>query len=364
MAAWRTACPTFLPMKGTVLSGTSRRKFVLSTLAFLTAVAVDQDILAAGERRPTVPGHHVPGGFRNVSEDYSYPFVQRARGLFRRRRAPRERLVAFVNDGRELRNNGHLATATWVGHSTFVVQIGGLNVVTDPHWGEMASPVRFAGPRRVTPPGIRFEDLPAIDAVVISHDHYDHLDEWTILRLAREHRPRFFAPLGIGAWLRARGIENVIDLDWWQDARFRGLTVTCTPAQHSSGRGLDDQNRRLWSSWIIDGGDRRVFFAGDTGYYGGFKEIGERFGPCDLALIPIGGYSDFRRRHPNHVNPEEAVQLLEDVRGEVMIPMHWGTFDFNQEPPSEPPERLMREAAARGLEEQIVVLSPGETMHW
>ena len=194
-----------------------------------------------------------------------------------------------------------------------------------------------------------FEDLPPIDVVVISHDHYDHLDETTVRRLARDHHPRFFVPLGLKEWLGARGIDDVVELDWWGRAEFRGLTIVCTPAQHSSGRRLDDQNRRLWSSWAIEGSSKSLFFAGDTGYYPGLKEIGDRLGPFDLALIPIGGYSDFRKHHPNHVNPEEAVQLFEDVRGKLMVPMHWGTFDFNQEPAAEPPARLRREAR-RGAE--------------
>jgi N-acyl-phosphatidylethanolamine-hydrolysing phospholipase D len=127
---------------------------------------------------------------------------------------------------------------------------------------------------------------------------------------------------------------------------------------------VNDQNRRLWSSWVIAGAQRRLFFAGDTGYYTGLKEIGDRLGPFDLALIPIGGYGDFGRRHPNHVNPEEAVQLFEDVRGRLMVPMHWGTFDFNRENASEPPTRLMREASRRGLEERVAILSPGQTSRW
>jgi N-acyl-phosphatidylethanolamine-hydrolysing phospholipase D len=156
----------------------------------------------------------------------------------------------------------------------------------------------------------------------------------------------------------------VVELDWWEQARFRDLTFVCTPAQHSAGRGLNDQNRRLWSSWVIAGTERRAFFAGDTGYYAGLKEIGTRFGPFDLALIPIGGYGDHRHHHPNHVNPEEAIQLFEDLRGTLMVPMHWATFDFNRESASEPPERLMREAARRGLEGNVTVMRPGQTTGW
>jgi N-acyl-phosphatidylethanolamine-hydrolysing phospholipase D len=314
------------------------------------------------------PHHRLGGGFRNLESTYAYSIVG-LRGLprFVRERLSRgpsgARLAPLANDGAAVRANGTVPTVTWVGHSTFLVQLDGVNILTDPHWGDRASPVSFAGPRRLIPPGIRFEDLPDIDVVVISHDHYDHLDEDTVRRLAREHRPRFFVPLGIGAWLAERGIDDVVELDWWQSAPFAGLRIHCTPAQHSSGRTLADQNVRLWSSWVVLGRERRLYFAGDTGYYAGLAEIG-RLGPFDLALIPIGGYKDFARHHPNHVNPEEAAQLFEDVRGRLLVPMHWGTFVLNREPADEPPRRLMAEAVRRGVEEQIAVLSPGQTIHW
>jgi N-acyl-phosphatidylethanolamine-hydrolysing phospholipase D len=253
---------------------------------------------------------------------------------------------------------------TWVGHSTFLVQLDGVNIVTDPHWGDRASPVAFAGPRRLAAPGLRFEDLPPVHAVVISHDHYDHLDAATVERIARTHRPTFFVPLGVKALIADMGARDVVELDWWESWRLRGLTFVCTPAQHSSGRGLHDQNRRLWSSWTVTSATKRFFFAGDTGYFHGLRQIGRELGPFDLALIPIGGYSGVRPRHPNHVDPEEALQLFEDVRGRVMVPMHWGTFDFNREPFREPPDRLLAEALHRGIEDSIAVLSPGQTIHW
>ena len=257
-------------------------------------------------------------------------------------------LLRLENDGVALRNNGSEPTITWVGHSTFLLQLDGVQILTDPHWGDRA---------------LRFEDLPPIHAVVISHDHYDHLDVPTITRLAREHAPRFFVPLGLRTWLGEREVHDVVELDWWETASFRGLTIGCTPAQHSSGRGIHDQNLRLWASWVV-WGSRRFFFAGDTGYSAGLKEIGRRFGPFDLAAIPIGGYASYGERHPNHLNPEEALQFFEDIQGGLMVPMHWGAFAMNREPFREPPERLLTEALRRGLEERIAVLSPGQTIHW
>jgi N-acyl-phosphatidylethanolamine-hydrolysing phospholipase D len=342
---------------------------VVGGLLLLSLVLTDLSTLAAFPPRGGGPAHHLRSGFQNVDPQYAYTVALRARRALQQslgRRPPRGRAFdVLANDGAELRANGTVATATWVGHSTFLIQLDGVNVLTDPHWGDRASPVGFAGPRRLVPPGLRFEDLPPIHAVVISHDHYDHLDETTVRRLAAAHRPTFFVPLGIGAWLRGAGIDSpVVELDWWERRRFRGLVLVCTPAQHSSGRTLTDQNRRLWSSWAILGRSQRLFFAGDTGYYGGFREIGERLGPFGLALIPVGGYYAWGEQHPNHVNPEEAVQVFEDVRARLMVPMHWGTFDMNREPFREPPDRLLAEALRRGLEERIALLSPGQTIHW
>ena len=314
------------------------------------------------------PGHHVARGFRNLDPGYAYSIAARIAHVVGRPPAPdRGRpLDVVANDGRALRGRLAAPALTWIGHATFLVQLDGVNVLTDPHWGFRTSPVGFAGPKRLLPPGVGFDDLPRIDAVVISHDHYDHLDLETVTRLARAHAPTFFVPLGLKAWFVDAGIENVVELDWWQSRRVGGITITCTPAQHSSGRSimLTDQNRRLWSSWAIISESRRFYFAGDTGYFAGFAEIGRRLGPFDAAALPIGGYSDYPHHHPNHVNPEESVRAFRDLRGRLLVPMHWGTFELNREPYREPPDRLLREAQREGLEESIAVLSPGQTIRW
>jgi N-acyl-phosphatidylethanolamine-hydrolysing phospholipase D len=333
--------------------------------AFLLAdLASIPEAVPASDR----PGHHLVHGFRNLDPQYAYSVGARILHVVGRvpARGRGEPLQVVANDGRGVRGRLGAPVLTWIGHATFLVQLDGVNVLTDPHWGDRTSPVSFAGPRRLVRPGIRFEDLPPIHAVVISHDHYDHLDVETVSRLAREHAPTFFVPLGLKDWFRDVGIDKVVELDWWQSRRVGSIRITCTPAQHSSGRSvlLNDQNRRLWASWVLASDTRRFYFGGDTGYFAGFREIGRRLGPFDVAALPIGGYSDYPHHHPNHVSPEESVRAFEDLRGHLLVPMHWGTFELNREPFGEPPDRLRRAAQRRGLEESIAVLSPGQTIRW
>ena len=258
----------------------------------------------------------------------------------------------------------HNPSITWIGHSTMLVRMDGVTFLTDPIFSERASPLSFAGPKRLVEPGVPLEDLPPIDFVTLSHDHYDHTDLPSVEALARRGA-RFVAGRGMGELVRGVG-GDVVELDWWQTGRVGDVTITCTPAQHSSGRSvtLTDQNRRLWSSWVIASTARRFYFAGDTGYFTGFGEIGRRFGPFDVAALPIGGYSDYREHHPNHVSPEESVRAFQDLRAHLLVPMHWGTFELNREAYHEPPDRLLREAQRQGLEESVAVLSPGQTIRW
>ena len=242
-----------------------------------------------------------------MDPDAAYSLVARARHLLHRAVAGRPARgpapTTVPNDGAALRANRSEPTITWVGHATFLVQLDGENILTDPVWADSTGPLPFTGFRRLVPPGLRFEDLPRIDAVVISHDHWDHLDVGTIRRIAREHAPRFFVPLGLKGWLARLGLTDVVELDWWQTARFGPVTFTSVPAQHTSGRMLFDQNHRLWSSWVIAAPDKRFFFGGDTGYHAGFRAIAARWGPFDLVALPIGGYGAVEPHHPNHLNP-------------------------------------------------------------
>jgi len=318
------------------------------------------------------PAHHRERGFANANPDFVRPpFWTRTRFFASRILAatfkPRAlSLPRVANDGAALRANQAEPTITWVGHATLLIQLDGVNVLTDPQWSERASPLSFAGPRRVTPPGLRFEDLPPIHVVLISHDHYDHLDEATVKRLAAAHRPRFYVPLGLKAWFADLGITDVVELDWWDGRTERGLTVTCVPVQHWTSRSYFEHNRRLWSGWAIAGRDRRLFFAGDTGYWPPyFQEIGARLGPFDLAAVSIGAYAPAVIMQHTHTTPEESLRIFDDVRGRRFVAMHWGTFDLADEPLSEPPERLRVEAQRRQLDpDRVWILQHGETRRW
>jgi N-acyl-phosphatidylethanolamine-hydrolysing phospholipase D len=274
-------------------------------------------------------------------------------------------LPAATPDARALRENGTEPTVTWVGHATLLVQLDGVNFLTDPTWARRTGPFGgMVGVGRYTPPGIRFEDLPRIDFVVISHDHYDHLDEPTVRRLHAKFDPVFVVPMGVKSWLADRGIHNAIELEWGQSVFVKGVQVICTPAQHGSGRTLVDQGRRLWSSWVVLG-SKRFYFGGDTGYFRHFKEAGDAYGPFDLAALPIGSYTPREIAKAVHISPEEALQAQVDLRAAHMVGIHWGTFGLARERYDEPPQRIAAEVQRRGLDpESVWILKPGETAHW
>jgi N-acyl-phosphatidylethanolamine-hydrolysing phospholipase D len=258
-------------------------------------------------------------------------------------------------------------TATWVGHSTVLLQLGGLNILTDPMWSARASPVSFAGPHRWVLPAVSFDALPPIDVVVQSHNHYDHLDDWTVRALARAHpHAAWFVPLGLASFVEQRGARAVTELDWWQSAEHGGVRLTCTPAQHFSGRTLRDRGETLWCGWAfaaVGGGGRRVFFAGDTGFHPEFGTIADRCGPFDLALLPIGAYEPRWFMRYLHMNPEEAVAACQALRAPAMVPIHWGTFKLTDEAMDEPPVRARAAWASAGLPEAgFRQLAHGETL--
>lgn len=215
---------------------------------------------------------------------------------------------------------------TYVNHSTFLIQTAGVNILVDPVWSDRVSPFSFAGPKRFRPPGIRFEDLPPINLVLISHNHYDHLDIETLKNINSRFSPRFVVPLGVDLLLNQEGINNTFTLDWWESKPIDSdITVHAVQAQHFSARGLFDRDKTLWAGYVIDTPAGGVYFAGDTGYGGFFKEIGRRY-DIKVGLIPIGAYKPRWFMSPVHVDPEEAIQVHKDVGAEISFGMHYGTF--------------------------------------
>lgn len=243
---------------------------------------------------------------------------------------------------------------TWLGHSTVLVEIDGHRVLTDPVFGQRASPFTFAGPKRFHPVPARLEELPSLDAVVLSHDHYDHLCASTIRALAKMPAVPIVTSLGVGAHLERLGIasERVHELDWGESCEVRGLRFVATPSQHFSGRSATDRNKTLWSSWVIQSDRHKVFFSGDTGLTEQFREIGRKYGPFDLVMLEIGAF------HPAfeaiHLGPENALKIFEMLGGGALLPVHWGTFDLALHPWDEPAETLVRLAA----EQRVRVVTP------
>lgn len=257
-----------------------------------------------------------------------------------------------------------------LGHSSHLLKLRGAYWLIDPVFGPRASPFSFAGPRRFHAPPLRMEQLPPIEGLILSHDHYDHLDVPTIEYLAQRVQ-RYFVPLGVKARLVDMGVppERVQEFDWWQAASHAGVQITATPAQHFSGRTLTDRNRTLWASWVIQSGEQRLYYSGDSGYFGGFRQIGERFGGFDLALMENGAYDAYWPAV--HLTPEESIQAFLDLRGKVLYSVHNSTFDLAFHPWREPLDRLADLAAAKGIElatpeigEVLTVGRPRSNQRW
>jgi N-acyl-phosphatidylethanolamine-hydrolysing phospholipase D len=251
---------------------------------------------------------------------------------------------------------------TWIGHSTFLIQHRGRNILTDPIFGNCGPSLPLARLRRAVPPGLPFQSLPPIHEIVISHCHYDHLDASTIKQFG--NGPNYWVPGGLSGWFQRRGINHCQQMEWWQSATMsEGIEIHCVPAQHFAARGLYDRNQTHWCGWVIRSSDRTIYFAGDTGYCPDFKEIGVRFGGFDLAMIPIGAYRPRWLMQSMHVDPHEAVQIHLDICSRQSVACHWGTFALTDEPLNEPP-RLLEHALAKRLipPEEFRVLHFGETI--
>ena len=328
------------------------------------------------------PHHKAGGGFRNPWPNAApHGFGDLIRWVRERRRkalppnpAPGALPLAtpsFVSRPRP----GELAV-TWIGHSTVLLQLDGANILTDPVFSDRASPVAFAGPRRLVPPGVALHALPPIDVVLISHNHYDHLDQRSVERLAALHpHAEWRVPLGLQPLLWRWGAARVRQMDWWEDeilttgggARLR---LGCTPAQHFSARGLADRERTLWCGWVVSGARHRAFFAGDTGYHPEFERIARHWGPFDLVMLPIGAYEPRWFMQPVHMNPEDAMLSYHDLtaaappggRPPTLLPIHWGTFRLTDEAVDEPTIRTRQRWREAGFNpEGLWLLAHGET---
>ncbi|VCU69229.1 metal-dependent hydrolase [Pigmentiphaga humi] len=320
--------------------------------------------------------HHTPHGFRNLyatpgsgSLDFwRWQFERWSEGL---PPPPTESLAPVAADTDWIRQPSSEVRVSWVGHATLLVQIGGFNLLTDPMFSERASPVSFAGPRRHQAPGIGLADLPHIDAVVISHNHYDHLDLASVRALAAQPGgpPAFMVPLGVDAWFREHvpGATDLRPLDWWGRTTVGGALLTLLPVQHWSARTPFDRSASLWGAWAVETRDPafKFLFGGDFGYSSDLAAIGERMGPFDLAALPIGAYEPrwFMRGH--HMNPAEAIQAHRDVRAGASIGIHWGTFELTDEALDQPPRDLALARRQAGMDErEFFVMRHGESRIW
>jgi len=265
-----------------------------------------------------------------------------------------------VDPNRFQRTSNEGLKVTWLGHSMVLLEMNGQLLLTDPVFNKRPSPIPFVGPKAF--PGttvLTVGELPELDAVIISHDHYDHLDHRTILQL-QEKTKKFFVPLGVGAHLERWGVpaEKIVELDWWEEAPlYTDLELTATPARHFSGRKISWMFTTLWCSWVIQGPDHSVFFGGDSGYFPGFAEIGEKFGPFHVTMLDSGQYSVY---WPNvHMLPEQTVQAHQDLGGDVLLPIHWGKYKLSIHPWNEPPKRALEAARENGV--NVVIPKIGES---
>jgi L-ascorbate metabolism protein UlaG (beta-lactamase superfamily) len=327
----------------------------------------------AGNRHyDAAKAHHTPDGFANHHPHPPRPDLfdflkwrwQAMRAGLPREPAGGYRPEVIETDVEALARRLYNPSITWLGHASFLLQVGGANVLTDPHLTERASPVDWAGPKRRVPPAIAIEDLPHIDLVVISHNHYDHLDRETVVRINAQAggAPLHLVPLGLRDWFERQGITRVEELDWWDVRKVGALAVHFVPAQHWSARTQFDHDRSLWGGWVVAHPEFTFYFAGDTGYSPDFAEIGGRFERIDLAALPIGAYAPRWFMRMQHLDPEEAVQAHRDLGARYSVAMHWGTFELSDESLDEPPRRLGAALSAAGVPaERFFLMRHGET---
>lgn len=372
---------------------TLARMHAAQAACFFIAAVVASAAIANPYYDPS-KAHHTPEGFRNnYSGAMNKPLSELARWRWEALRdglpkppqtatpvvAPdMARILAYQRSPSDsvAARSASAPAITWIGHATMLVQAGGLNVLTDPIFSERASPVQIVGPKRAQPPGVALDALPPIDVVVISHNHYDHLDRASVVALHARAQSQggstvFLVPLGQKPWFDQVGITSVVELDWWQSHTVRGVEFVLTPVQHWSARGLTDRSQTLWGGWSVLGADFHWYFGGDAGYSKDFADTRAHFasrhteatgGGFDVALIPVGAYAPRWFMREQHMNPEEALQSHTDLGAKRSVGMHWGTFELTDESLDQPPKDLAVAKQSRGLSDaDFFLLKIGET---
>jgi len=331
-----------------------------------------------GSRAPDTPlvgapYHHLEGGFRNPPGSpsalgdwsdtvaaYTDRIAENLNGELPSLAAEYILTPSEVQVG--LKRVGATDSLTWLGHASFLIRLNGLTILTDPFLTDYATGLPPFGPQRSTPPALTPDQLPPIHMIVVSHNHYDHLDAPTVESLPNKTTIQVVVPLGLGSFFTDRGYTQVTELDWYSQANVRGVGVTAVPAIHGSARGLFDRNQILWAGYVLDHEGKKIYFSGDTAYGPVFKQIGKKVGPVDYALVPIGAYQPRRRMKHVHVSPEEAVNIGQDLKARITVGMHWGTIRLSDEAFEEQPKQFRQMASKKGLsEERVWVLKIGES---
>ena len=354
-------------------TGKMRCKNIISGVLVMLVPSVLAGLFPSSSDADELPYHHVKEGFRNPPGSPEY-----AGSLKDTISAYTDRIVeAFTGYAPTLSPEYILAPAevrkglehikekdalTWLGHASFLIKLGGKTILTDPFLTEYATGMPPFGPRRATPPALSIEELPQIDIMVVSHNHYDHLDVETVEALPGKNNIHVVVPLGMGAFFSERGYSVITELDWYDGVDVGDVTVRAVPAIHGSGRGLFDHNKYLWASYVFSSGAKQVYFSSDTAFGPVYSEIGQKIGPVDYALVPIGVYEPRRRMKSRHVNPAEALRLGQSLRAKTIIAMHWGTIRLSDESFEEPPQRFRQVADENGYTEETAwVLKIGES---
>jgi N-acyl-phosphatidylethanolamine-hydrolysing phospholipase D len=348
------------------------KKVLISTILSLTILIGCASMSSQHSEKTALgnnPKHHTISGYQNN------PFVETAASkglLFYIRRAWGSVFVPDIPDGHKLSelesiqllNSIPSDRITWLGHASFLIKTSDVTILTDPFLSEYASPVSWAGPRRFVASPIPINKLPSIDIVIVSHNHYDHLDNKTVNRLKNKENIHVVVPLGLKSFFTERGYSKVTELDWGQSVTVKGIELTAQPAVHDSGRSISDLCETLWASWVIESAQKRILFIGDTGYSETiFSDMGEKYGGFDYAILPIGAYEPRELLWMSHTTPEESVSIGKDVRAKILIASHWGTVSsLSDEPMFEPPIRFKKFGSDSGFSNNNMwIMKIGET---